>query len=290
MVEWEQNRKMKKERTVKDLKLWQQRLHRVIFGIDTRIGKIFDVVLLWAILISVVEVMLESVKGISDPNRLLFDIAEWVFTALFTMEYIARVSSSPNPRKYIFSFMGIVDLLSLIPSYIGLFISGSESLKVIRSIRLIRVFRVLKLTHFMGGANQLGGALYNSRHKIVVFLGAVVCVTVIMGTVMFMVEGPEHGFTSIPQGIYWAIVTITTVGYGDLAPTTVFGQTMASALMVVGYAVLAVPTGIVTSEIMHAKKASIRQCENCKTQLTLDQALYCHNCGTHIEGEEKDLK
>jgi len=142
----------------------------------------------------------------------------------------------------------------------------------------------------MGGANQLGGALYNSRHKIVVFLGAVFCVTVIMGTLMYMVEGPEHGFTSIPQGIYWAIVTITTVGYGDLAPTTVFGQAMASSLMIIGYAVLAVPTGIVTSELIHAKKTAIRQCQNCKAQLTLDQAHYCHNCGTHIEDEEEDLK
>ena len=141
----------------------------------------------------------------------------------------------------------------------------------------------------MGGANQLGSALYNSRHKIVVFLGAVFCVTVIMGTVMYMVEGPEHGFTSIPQGIYWAIVTITTVGYGDLSPTTVFGQTMASGLMIIGYAVLAVPTGIVTSEILHAKKAAIKQCQSCKAQLTLDQAHYCHNCGTHIEQEEEKV-
>ncbi|MCP4457347.1 MAG: ion transporter [Cytophagales bacterium] len=281
---------MKKERSFEDLKPWQQRLHRVIFGIDTRIGKIFDIVLLWAILISVVIVMLESVKEIAEPNIQLLKILEWFFTILFTLEYIARISSTPNPKKYITSFMGIVDLLSLIPSYLGLFVSGSESLKVIRSIRLIRVFRVLKLTHFMGGANQLGGALYNSRHKIVVFLGAVVCVTVIMGTLMYMVEGSEHGFTSIPQGIYWAIVTITTVGYGDLAPTTVFGQSMASALMIVGYAVLAVPTGIVTSEIMHAKKSSIRQCNNCSAQLTLDQAHYCHNCGTHIEDEEENLK
>ena len=281
---------MKKERTVQDLKPWQQKVHRVIFGIDTRMGKIFDVVLLWAILLSVIIVMLESVKGISEPNQTLFDILEWVFTALFSMEYIARVSSSPKPLRYVTSFMGIVDLLSLIPSFIGLFVAGSESLRVIRSIRLIRVFRVLKLTHFMGGANQLGSALYNSRHKIIVFLGAVVCTTVIMGTVMFMVEGPEHGFTSIPQGIYWAIVTITTVGYGDLSPTTVFGQSMASALMIIGYAILAVPTGIVTSEIVNAKNKAARKCTSCGTRITVDQAHFCPNCGVHIEDEKEILK
>ena len=274
---------MKKERTAQDLKPWQQKVHRVIFGIDTRMGKAFDVVLLWVILLSVIIIMLESVKGIANPNKLLFNILEWVFTALFSMEYIARISSSPKPLKYATSFMGLVDLLSLIPSFIGLFIAGSESLRVIRSIRLIRVFRVLKLTHFMGGANQLGSALYNSRHKIVVFLGAVFCATVIMGTIMFIVEGPEHGFTSIPQGIYWAIVTITTVGYGDLSPTTIFGQSIASALMIIGYAILAVPTGIVTSEIVNAKKDAASKCHNCSTLITVDQANFCPNCGVQIK-------
>jgi len=272
-----------------DLKPWQKRLHRVVFGIDSRTGKIFDIVLLWAILVSLVLVMLESVKEIAANNRLLFDIMEWVFTTLFTLEYISRILASANPKKYIFSFMGIVDLLSLIPSFIGLFVTGSESLKVIRSIRLIRVFRVLKLTHFMGGANQLGNALYSSRHKIVVFLGSVICVTVIMGTIMYMVEGPDHGFTSIPRGIYWAIVTITTVGYGDIAPQTVFGQSMASALMIMGYAIIAVPTGIVTSEIINAKKEAATKCTNCGQLITLDQAHFCHNCGIHLESEKEDL-
>ncbi len=280
---------MRTERSYYDLNPWQKWLHRIIFGIDTPAGKIFDIVLLWGILASVVLVMMESVKEISENYQSLFNIMEWFFTTLFTLEYIARISATPNPRKYITSFMGIVDLVSLIPSYLGLFITGSESLKVIRSIRLVRVFRVLKLTHFMGGANQLGNALYSSRHKIVVFLGSVVCVTVIMGTIMYMVEGPEHGFTSIPRGIYWAIVTITTVGYGDIAPHTVFGQSMASALMIMGYAIIAVPTGIVTSEIINAKKDSAIKCTNCGTWITLDQAHFCHNCGIHLENEGEDL-
>lgn len=281
---------MKKKRTLDDMNPWQQQFHRVIFGIDTRSGKIFDIILLWTILVSVILVILESVKEIAESNTQLIKILEWFFTVVFTLEYIARVSSTPNPKKYIISFMGIVDLLSLIPSYLGLFIGGTESLKVIRSIRLIRVFRVLKLIHFMGGASQLGGALYNSRHKIVVFLGVVSCITVIMGTLMYMVEGPENGFTSIPLGIYWAIETITTVGYGDLAPSTIFGQTMASVLMIVGYAVLAVPTGIVTSEIIQIKKTSIKNCHKCKVPLTLDGALYCHNCGIPIEDNGGDFK
>lgn len=271
----------KKRRTYSDLKPWQQRLYRVIFGIETRAGKLFDVILLWAILLSVLAVMLESVKEIRDDNRLLFTVAEWFFTVLFTIEYIARIASSPEPRRYIMSFMGIVDLLSLIPTYLGLFISGTSSLMIIRSIRLIRVFRVLKLTHFMGGANQIGNALYNSRYKIIVFLGTVVCVTAITGTLMFLVEGPDNGFSSIPRSIYWAIVTVTTVGYGDIAPQTVLGQMFASALMITGYAILAVPTGIVTAEMVNTQK-NFESCENCRAQLTLQKQKFCHNCGMEL--------
>ncbi|NNE56390.1 MAG: ion transporter [Flavobacteriales bacterium] len=271
----------KSRRTYDDLKPWQQRLYQIIFGYESRAGKLFDVVLLWAILLSVLAVMLESVKEIREANRLLFSIAEWSFTVLFTIEYVARISSSPEPRRYVTSFMGIVDLLSLLPTYLGLFISGTSSLMIIRSIRLIRVFRVLKLTHFVGGANQIGNALYNSRFKIIVFLGTVVCVTAIMGTLMYLVEGPKNGFTSIPRSIYWAIVTVTTVGYGDIAPHTVLGQSLASLLMITGYAIIAVPTGIVTSEMVNAQK-NMKSCLNCDAQLTLDKAKYCHNCGIEL--------
>ena len=275
----------KKKRTVHDLAPWQQKLHEIIFGYTTPAGKLFDVILLWAILLSVISMMLESVSEIRNPNAHLFRVLEWSFTILFSLEYLARIASSPQPKKYILSFMGIIDLLSILPTFIGLFISGTSSLMIIRSIRLIRVFRVLKLTHFMGGANQIGNALWASRHKITVFLGTVVCVTVILGTLMYLIEGAEHGFTSIPRSIYWAIVTVTTVGYGDIAPGTVLGQFLASCLMITGYAIIAVPTGIVTSEMVTAK-TKMEKCKNCKTPLTMEKANYCHNCGTKIQTKE----
>ena len=277
----------KKARSYLDLKPWQQRLYHVIFGIETKAGRLFDVILLWTILLSVMMVMLESVQEISDASPLLFSITEWFFTILFTIEYLARISSSPNPKKYITSFMGIVDLLSLIPTYLGIFIGGASSFMIIRSIRLIRVFRVLKLTHFMGGANQIGNALINSRYKIVVFLGTVFCVTVIVGTLMYLIEGSNNGFSSIPRSIYWAIVTVTTVGYGDIAPGTVLGQLLASVLMITGYAILAVPTGIVTAEMVNAKN-SMPACSNCNAQITIDGANYCHKCGVEVEKETND--
>lgn len=273
------------KRTLADLRPWQQKLHEIIFGYTTPGGKLFDIVLLWAILLSVLAVMLESVKSLDERFGTLFLVVEWTFTVLFSLEYIARILSSPNPRKYIFSFMGIIDLLSTLPSFVGLFITGSSSLMVIRSIRLIRVFRVLKLTHFMGGANQIGNALYNSRYKITVFLGTVVCVTIIMGTVMYLVEGPENGFEDIPTSIYWAVVTVTTVGYGDIAPNTTFGQMLASLLMILGYAIIAVPTGIVTSEMVNAKN-KMGKCPECDAQLTIDNQVFCHMCGTKVPGEE----
>ena len=274
-----------RKRTITDMKPWQQKLHEIIFGYTTPAGKLFDILLLWAILLSVLAVMLESVKALDDQFGSLFLIVEWTFTVLFSLEYIARILSSPNPRKYIFSFMGIIDQLSILPSFIGLFITGSSSLMVIRSIRLIRVFRVLKLTHFMGGANQIGNALYNSRYKITVFLGTVVCITIIMGTVMYLVEGPENGFEDIPTSIYWAVVTVTTVGYGDIAPNTTFGQMLASLLMILGYAIIAVPTGIVTSEMVNAKN-KMPKCPECDARLSIDGQVFCHICGTKLPGEE----
>jgi voltage-gated potassium channel len=275
----------KTHRTLKDLAPWQQKLHEIIFGYTTPAGKLFDVVLLWAILASVISMMLESVSEIRQANVHLFRILEWSFTALFTLEYFARIASSPRPGKYVTSFMGLIDLLSILPTFIGIFVTGTSSLMIIRSVRLIRVFRVLKLTHFMGGANQIGNALWNSRHKIIVFLGTVVCVTVILGTLMYLIEGAENGFTSIPRSIYWAIVTVTTVGYGDIAPGTVLGQFLASCLMITGYAIIAVPTGIVTSEMV-AAKSKMDRCKECDAILSLEHAKYCHNCGTKIPESE----
>lgn len=265
---------------VSHLKKWQQKIHEVIFGYETAAGKLFDIVLLIVILVSVTLVMLESVPKLDAVYDYEFTVLEWVFTVLFSIEYIARVVASPRPVKYIFSFMGMVDLLSLIPTYLGIFFEGTYAFSVIRTIRLIRVFRILKLTHFMGGAQQLGDALWSSRHKITVFLGTVLCVVVIMGTLMYIMEGGENGFTSIPKSIYWAIVTITTVGYGDIAPHTFLGQTVASILMVLGYAILAVPTGIVTKEMMKGGKGLV--CQRCEEKGLPNHAVYCMKCGEKL--------
>ena len=265
------------------MKKWQQKIHEVIFGYHTTAGKVFDLALLVAIVTSVLVVMLESVKDIEAHHGTELRLIEWGFTFLFSVEYIARILSSPRPIKYITSFMGIVDLLSLIPTYLSFFIVGTHSLSVIRSFRLIRVFRILKLTHFMGGAQQLGSALWASRHKIVVFMGTVVCIVVIAGTMMYLIEGGENGFTSIPKSIYWAIVTITTVGYGDIAPQTIFGQTAASILMILGYAIIAVPTGIVTSQMMaDAKNSGSITCSNCGEEDLPNHSRFCLNCGTGL--------
>lgn len=264
------------------LNVWQKKIHEVIFGYTTVEGKLFDITLLIAILASVLVVMLESVREIYELFGFELRVIEWVFTILFTLEYIARIISSPKPIRYIFSFMGIVDLLSLFPTYLSLFVDGAHALLVIRSIRLIRVFRILKLTRFMGGANQLRDALWQSRHKITVFLGSVICIVVIIGTLMFLVESREAGFTSIPRSIYWAIVTITTVGYGDIAPQTVLGQSIAALLMIMGYAIIAVPTGIVTQQMMQGAKSSKRICPNCKTKELPAQSNFCLNCGSAL--------
>lgn len=274
---------MKGKEDVSHLKKWQQKIHEVIFGYDTFIGKAFDIVLLIAILTSVIAVMLESVKDIHDHFGPELRAIEWGFTVLFTIEYIARILSSPRPFKYVFSFMGIVDLMSLIPTYLSFFFVGTHSLSVIRSLRLIRVFRILKLTHFMGGAQQLGSAMWSSRHKIVVFMGTVVCIVVIAGTVMYLIEGGQNGFTSIPKSIYWAIVTVTTVGYGDIAPQTIFGQMTASVLMILGYAIIAVPTGIVTSQMLQDSRSNTTIiCSNCGEEDLPDKSRFCLNCGMKL--------
>ena len=267
---------------------FKQQVYRIVFGIDTVAGRLFDLVLLSIILLSVLLIMLESVAEFNSRFGDELKIAEWILTILFSIEYLARIYSAPKPLKYIFSFMGIVDLLSLFPTYIGLFFEGSHYFSIIRSIRLIRIFRILKLTHFMGGANQLGNALYDSRHKIIVFLGTILCTVAILGTLMYMIEGVENGFTSIPRSIYWAIVTITTVGYGDIAPQTWFGQLIASMLMIIGYAIIAVPTGIVTSELVKSedgkgkKKKSKRTCSECEVNNIRRNDNFCYNCGSEV--------
>jgi voltage-gated potassium channel len=264
---------------------WKKKLHRIIFGVDTRAGKNFDILLLLAIFCSVIFMMLESVKEINAVYQNLFFYGEWVFTILFTIEYILRLMTAIRPRKYALSFMGIIDVLAILPTFLSLFIVGTGSLMVIRSVRLIRVFRVFKLTHFMGGANQIANGLWNSRHKIIVFFGTVVCATTVMGAVMYVIEGPENGFTSIPRGIYWAMVTVTTVGYGDITPQTSLGQGLAACLMVLGYAIIAVPTGIITAE-MAKSDSQLRKCQNCDAHITLPGSKYCHVCGFKLETDD----
>jgi len=264
--------------------MWVQQMRIIIFGTDTFWGRTFDIVLLIAILLSVIAVMLESVGSIEENHGTLLRTIEWIFTIVFSMEYIARLISSDKPFKYIFSFFGLVDLLSIIPTFLSLFILGPQYLLTIRTFRLLRVFRILKLVRFIGEAKVLGEAVMASRYKITVFLITVLAVAVITGSMMYIIEGPEHGYTSIPRGIYWAIVTLTTVGFGDIAPHTVLGQALASVLMILGYGVIAVPTGIIGAEVAQhlPKKNGNHQCPGCKSTDHDDDANYCKHCGTDL--------
>ena len=262
----------------------QKKLHEIIFEADTRPGKWFDILLLWAIVLSVTTVMLESVNSINAVYGKEIKMIEWAFTFIFTIEYLARLYSIGKPLKYVFSFYGVIDLLSIIPTYLGLFVAGTHTLSIIRSIRLLRVFRILKLAQFMGEAKTLSTALKASKEKIIVFLFAVLSLTFILGTIMYLIESPESGFTSIPRSIYWAIVTLTTVGYGDIAPQTVLGQTLASLLMITGYAIIAVPTGIVGAEIAKTdtKNTNTKSCNQCGKDEHDNNAVHCNHCGAKL--------
>lgn len=265
-------------------KSWKEKLHEVIYEADTPAGKLFDIVLLIVIIVSIIFVMLESVEWIDNKYHSLLNIAEWVITILFTLEYIARIVSVKNPRKYIFSFYGIIDLLSTIPKYLSLFLIGTHHLVALRALRLLRVFRILKLARYIGESTNFVRALKSSRAKIAVFLSFVIILCVILGTVMYLVESEEgSGFTSIPRSVYWAIVTLTTVGYGDIAPATPLGQLIASLIMIMGYGIIAVPTGIVSSEMTkvnkHEVQTNTQSCSNCLADTHRDDAQFCHNCG-----------
>jgi len=262
----------------------RERLREIIFEADTPTGRAFDVALLWLIVASVVAVMLESVVGIRHSYGSALRALEWVFTALFTVEYAVRLYCSPFPARYARSFFGVVDLLAIAPAYLSVVLPGSQSLLVIRALRLLRIFRVLKLAHFLGEANILADALRASRRKVAVFLGTVLILVTILGSVMYLVEGADAGFTSIPRSIYWAIVTMTTVGYGDITPQTVAGQTLAAFVMILGYAILAVPTGIVTAEIVETMRhapaqITTRVCPHCLEEGHRPAARFCFECG-----------
>lgn len=248
---------------------WKKEAYSIIFDTDTFWGRFFDIALLLCILMSVFLVMLESVKGLQVKYGETFYFLEWGFTLVFTAEYALRIWISEKPKRYIKSFFGIVDLISIIPTFLSLFLIGAHSLMIIRSLRLLRVFRVLKLAHFLGEASQLREALKASRAKIIVFIGTVTILVTIMGTVMYLIEGGKNGFTSIPRSIYWAIVTLTTVGYGDIAPATIAGQAIASFIMILGYGIIAVPTGIVTAEIGNSKrKFEAKKCPIAKLKIS----------------------
>ncbi len=265
---------------------FRKKLFHIIFGTDTKAGRTFDVVLLWLILGSVLVVMLESIPKLHFKYLGLFTILEYMFTLIFTIEYLVRIWTAPRPSKYIFSFWGVIDLLSIVPTYLSLLIVGSQYLVVVRVFRLLRIFRILKLARFHRESRMLLEALQASNYRIGVFLTAVIAIVTLLGTLMYVIEGGKDGFTSIPQSIYWAIVTVTTVGYGDLVPHTVLGQFIASFAMILGYSIIAVPTGIVSVEIAKASMHA-RECKHCKTINDLS-AKFCLQCGTKFS--ESDIK
>ena len=267
---------------------WRARLHEIVFEADTPEGRVFDVALIVIILASVVTVMVDSSQvGRRYENALR--IAEWGFTFVFTVEYIARLLAVRRPLRYALSFFGIVDLLALLPSYVSLLLPSGRYLLIVRVLRLLRIFRVLKLGKFLSEGAVLGQALRASRHKIFVFLSTVLTLVVIIGALMYVIEGGANGFTSIPVSMYWAIVTLTTVGYGDIAPQTMLGKLLASLVMILGYGIIAVPTGIVTSELAHIPRESAltqQECSRCGTRGHLADAVFCRRCGAPLNPTE----
>jgi voltage-gated potassium channel len=261
---------------------WREKTRIVIFEADTPAGRHFDVALLWAIGLSVAAVMLESVAAFREAYGGPLRVLEWFFTVLFTAEYVVRLACVPHPFRYARSFFGIVDLLAVLPTYLSLLIPGSQSLLVIRALRLLRVARVLKLAHFLGEIEVLMTAMRASFHKVVVFIATVTILVTVLGSAMYLIEGEGSGFTSIPRSVYWAIVTMTTVGYGDITPRSVPGQTLAAIVMLLGYAIIAVPTGIVTAEIIEAARQrpmTTRTCMSCMSEGHAVSARFCRDCG-----------
>ena len=264
---------------------WRQDTYRIIFEADTPAGRRFDVLLLWAILISVALVMLDSVPAIHGAFGRWLYRTEWGFTVLFTAEYLARLACAPRPWRYARSFFGVVDVLAIAPTYLSLFLAGSHTLLVVRALRMLRVFRVLKLSRYLREATVLRQALRASGPKIGVFLYTVLTLVVIFGALMYLIEGPERGFTSIPTSVYWAIVTLTTVGYGDIAPASVPGRLLASLVMIMGYGIIAVPTGIVTVEMSRVKPPetiTTRVCGQCLREGHDRDARHCKFCGAEL--------
>ncbi|QSW89493.1 MULTISPECIES: ion transporter [Flavobacterium] len=276
---------MKKKKS--QYELFREKVKIILYGTNTILGRMFDLVLLGLILLSVLLIMLDTVQGISSKYHYQLWICEWVITIFFTIEYILRIISIQKPVKYIFSFYGIIDLLAVLPMYLSIFFPGASILSIVRALRFLRLFKILHLPQISHQSLQLKEAIDASKEKILVFIYFVLISTIIIGSIMYLVEGKESGFTSIPMAIYWTIVTLTTVGYGDISPQTPQGQFIAALVMILGYGIIAVPTGIVTAEF--AKKSlnnnsvnTKKTCKKCQAQVHFDSAKYCHECGTEL--------
>ncbi|HBV88586.1 MAG TPA: ion transporter [Desulfosporosinus sp.] len=277
-------RNIKREKSVKNLSI-REKLFIIIFRADNKAGRAFDIVLLWLILMSILIIFLETLPSLSTAFlKYLFKI-EWIITVLFTLEYIIRISIVRNKFKYMKSFFGIIDLLAILPAYLSIFIEGSQFALILRTFRLLRIFRILNLGKYIGESYSLLNALKASRYKITVFLEAVLIIVVIVGTLMYLIEGEVSGFNSIPVSVYWAIVTLTTVGFGDITPVTPLGRIVASLLMLLGYGVIAVPTGIVSAELTRNRSANStgQTCPSCRLIIENERANYCINCGMKLE-------
>lgn len=267
--------------------IFREQIKIILYGTNTILGRMFDLVLLGLILLSVLLIMLDTVQGISSKYHDQLLICEWVITIFFTIEYILRIISIQKPIKYIFSFYGVIDLLAVLPMYLSIFFPGASILSIVRALRFLRLFKILHIPQISHQSFQLKEAIDASKEKILVFIYFVLISTIIIGSVMYLIEGKKSGFTSIPMSIYWTIVTLTTVGYGDISPQTPLGQFVASLVMILGYGIIAVPTGIVTAEFA---KSSLRNntvggkktCKNCNSQVHFDKAKYCYECGTEL--------
>ena len=263
----------------------KQNIKTIIFGTDTKAGKLFDEILIASILLSIITVFLDSISTYNEQYGIFLYFMEWVFTIMFTIEYLLRIYCIRIPASYIFSFYGIIDLLSVAPTYLSVLIPGAQALSVIRILRVLRIFRVLKLFQYMGEAEQLSKALIASKRKIFIFFFVVINIVVILGSVMYLVESKNSGFTSIPKSIYWAIVTLTTVGYGNIAPTTPLGQAISATIMLIGYSIIAVPTGIITTQLTISKSNSDKNttCVVCDKDDLIEGSQFCRHCGSKID-------
>ncbi|SNR37068.1 ion transporter [Flavobacterium sp. ov086] len=276
---------MKKIKSKYDI--FRQKTQIIIYGSNTFSGRLFDLILLGLILLSVLLVMMDTVEGINQKYHSQLLICEWIITVFFTIEFILRIISIQKPLKYVFSFYGIIDLMAILPMFLSIFFPATNVLTIVRVLRFFRLFKILHIPQISQQSKQLREAMEASKEKILVFIYFIVITAVIIGSLMYVVEGKESGFTSIPIGIYWSIVTLTTVGYGDISPATPLGQFLASMVMIMGYGVIAVPTGIVTAEfakssLKNSVVSSKKKCKKCNSEVHFDSAKYCHECGTEL--------